>query len=90
MSPYYYQQYYNRLEAQHELARNFYDDFEFCPVQCSSQVLEHCERIQQRLSPQTSPASQSSSLPSSPKKRVIPIINPSNMTPVNIINPHLY
>ncbi|KAI9244995.1 hypothetical protein EDC94DRAFT_628934 [Helicostylum pulchrum] len=44
-----------QIRAQLELARNFYDDFEFCPVQCSSEVLEHRDRIQQRLSPQSSP-----------------------------------
>ncbi|KAI7899682.1 uncharacterized protein BX663DRAFT_520013 [Cokeromyces recurvatus] len=78
----------NRLEqiqAQLELARNFYDDFEFCPVQCSSEVLEHRDRIHQRLySPHTSPRTSPSMSPnnSPTKRRAIPIINPSNMTPV--------
>ncbi|KAI8368348.1 hypothetical protein EDC96DRAFT_505278 [Choanephora cucurbitarum] len=84
-----------QIEAQHELARNFYDDFEFCPVQCSYEVLEHRDRIHQRLSPQSSPVtspsmSSISSLGSTtpPPKRntrkAIPIINPSNMAPVSV------
>lgn len=44
-----------QIRAQLELARNFYDDFEFCPVQCSTEVMEHRDRVQQRLSPQSSP-----------------------------------
>ncbi|KAI8646277.1 hypothetical protein BD408DRAFT_399679 [Parasitella parasitica] len=81
-----------QIRAQLELARNFYDDFEFCPVQCSSEVLEHRDRIQQRLSPQSSPStspsmSSVSSLGSAtpPKsRRAIPIIDPSNMAPVSV------
>ncbi|CEP18568.1 hypothetical protein [Parasitella parasitica] len=81
-----------QIRAQLELARNFYDDFEFCPVQCSSEVLEHRDRIQQRLSPQSSPSTSpsmtsASSLGSTtpPKsKRAIPIIDPSNMAPVSV------
>ena len=81
-----------QIRAQLELARNFYDDFEFCPVQCSSEVLEHRDRVQQRLSPQSSPStspsmSSASSLGSTtpPKsRRAIPIIDPSNMAPVSV------
>ncbi|GAN01937.1 hypothetical protein MAM1_0014d01374 [Mucor ambiguus] len=81
-----------QIRAQLELARNFYDDYEFCPVQCSSEVLEHRDRVQQRLSPQSSPStspslSSASSLGSTtpPKsRRAIPIIDPSNMAPVSV------
>ncbi|KAF7729248.1 hypothetical protein EC973_004778 [Apophysomyces ossiformis] len=60
--------------TQHEFARNFYDDMEFCPLQ-GEEVLEHRERIQQRTSPQPSP---------SYSRRAIPIIDPTNMTPVPV------
>lgn len=87
-----------QIRAQLELARNFYDDFEFCPVQCSSEVLEHRDRINQRLSPQSSPStSPNMSFANrnggggggggniTPKiRRAIPIINPSNMAPVSL------
>ncbi|KAI9348891.1 hypothetical protein BD770DRAFT_395183 [Pilaira anomala] len=85
-----------QIRAQLELARNFYDDFEFCPIQCSSEVLEHRDRVQQRLSPQSSPnTSPSMSFAnrnphhqnSTPKsRRAIPIIDPSNMAPVSVPN----
>ncbi|KAI8335595.1 hypothetical protein BD560DRAFT_414035 [Blakeslea trispora] len=82
-----------QIEAQHELARNFYDDFEFCPVQCSYEVLEHRDRIHQRLSPQSSPitspsmssvSSLGSTTPPKSTRKAIPIINPSNMAPVSV------
>lgn len=82
-----------QIRAELELARNFYDDFEFCPVQCSSEVLEHRERIQQRLSPQSSPNTSPSmsyartgSMTPPKSRRAIPIINPSNMAPVFVPN----
>ncbi|KAL1931915.1 hypothetical protein VTP01DRAFT_8971 [Rhizomucor pusillus] len=74
----------NRLElfkTKNELAKNFYDDPDFCPIASSEEVNEHRQRIQQRTSPQTSP---STSPPPSSGKRIIPIIDPSNMTPVSI------
>lgn len=92
-----------QIRAQLELARNFYDDFEFCPVQCSTEVMEHRDRVQQRLSPQSSPntspsmsyasrnstSSNSSSGNNTPKsRRAIPIIDPSNMAPVSVPNQH--
>ncbi|KAG0734756.1 hypothetical protein G6F57_009919 [Rhizopus arrhizus] len=69
-----------QIEAQHELARNFYDDDEFCPIY-STDHLDDRDRIQQRLtpSPRTSPSIKNS-------KRVIPIINPNNMTPISILH----
>ncbi|KAI8078961.1 uncharacterized protein B0P05DRAFT_445379, partial [Gilbertella persicaria] len=82
-----------QIEAQHELARNFYDDFEFCPVQCSYEVLEHRDRIHQRLSPQSSPvtspsmssaSSLGSTTPPKSTRKVIPIIDPSSMAPVAV------
>lgn len=84
-----------QIQAQLELARNFYDDDEFCPVQCSSEVMEHRDRIQQRLSPQSSPStspslSSASSLGSTTpprqnkSRRAIPIIDPANMAPVSV------
>jgi hypothetical protein len=82
-----------QIRAELELARNFYDDFEFCPIQCSSEVLEHRDRIQQRLSPQSSPTTSPSMSyahtggNTTPKsRRAIPIINPSNMAPVSVPN----
>ncbi|KAI8875981.1 hypothetical protein K501DRAFT_262966 [Backusella circina FSU 941] len=74
------------FEAQHELARNFYDDYEFCPLPLVEEVREHRERIHRRTSPYSSPTHspvRSYSLPSISKK-AIPIIDPSNMTPVLI------
>jgi hypothetical protein len=83
-----------QIQAQLELARNFYDDDEFCPVQCSFEVMEHRDRIQQRLSPQSSPStspslSSASSLgsttpPRHKSRRAIPIIDPANMAPVSV------
>ncbi|GAN03115.1 hypothetical protein MAM1_0034d02566 [Mucor ambiguus] len=66
-----------RLEqsrTQYELAKNFYDDHEFCPVLLVEEVLidatEHRERVQRRTSPYPSPnsyiSSSSSSSASSP------------------------
>ncbi|KAI9271428.1 hypothetical protein BY458DRAFT_509435 [Sporodiniella umbellata] len=71
-----------QIEAQHELARNFYDDDEFCPV-FSMDHMDDRDRIQQRLtpSPRTSPRT-SPHIKNS--KRVIPIINPNNMSPIFI------
>ncbi|KAI8979084.1 hypothetical protein BDF20DRAFT_867549 [Mycotypha africana] len=70
-----------QLRAQLELARNFYDDYEFCPCPLydTDASFEHRDRIQQRYSPQSSPNTSPKSF-----KRVIPIINPDSMTPVNI------
>ena len=77
-----------QIRAQLELARNFYDDYEFCPVQCSTEVLEHRERIQQRLSPQSSPNTSPNmsyrTSPSTNSRKAIPIINPNNMAPVSV------
>ncbi|KAI9010008.1 hypothetical protein CLU79DRAFT_690683, partial [Phycomyces nitens] len=77
------------FKAQHELARNFYDDFEFCPVQCPDELYEHRERIQQRISPQSSPhpsppMAYLSPRKSNPSKRAIPIIDPTNMVQVSV------
>lgn len=71
-----------QIEVQHELARNFYDDDEFCPI-LEYTTLDDRDRIYQRLtpSPRTSPRT-SPTIKNS--KRVIPIINPSNMTPISI------
>ncbi|ORX56895.1 hypothetical protein DM01DRAFT_1406347 [Hesseltinella vesiculosa] len=62
----------NRLEqfcTQLELARNFYDDIEFCPVASSEEVEAHRSRIQQRSpysSPRNSPPVYHPSVVSSP------------------------
>jgi hypothetical protein len=72
----------DQFQTQLELARNFYDDFEFCPLQCTEETTEHRDRIQHRLSPQSSPSS--SPTMSSPSKRAIPIINPNSMAPVSV------
>ncbi|CAO3702397.1 unnamed protein product [Rhizopus stolonifer] len=80
-NPYYYDTArLGQIEAQHELARNFYDDDEFCPI-LSMDHLDDRDRIQQRLtpSPRTSPNIKNS-------KRVIPIINPNNMSPISFIH----
>ncbi|KAI7865181.1 hypothetical protein BDF14DRAFT_1828028 [Spinellus fusiger] len=80
-----------QFRTQHELARNFYDDFEFCPVQCPDELYEHRERIQQRISPQSSPraspplaAGYISPRKNNASKRAIPIINPTNMAQVSV------
>ncbi|KAI8338619.1 hypothetical protein BC941DRAFT_423386 [Chlamydoabsidia padenii] len=79
-----------RLEhfrTQHELARNFYDDVEFCPLSSFEEVAAHRSRIQQR-SPYSSPRSSppvSYNSASPVKLRAIPIINPVNMTPVAVL-----
>lgn len=132
-----------QFRTQHELARNFYDDQEFCPIYhieevkkifvkkfdllhlliINKKVTEHRERIQKRNSPCSSPSSHSPQpssyyVSSSPKQqhqqqarhphhhhyqpqvpsstppitttttttttRAIPIIDPSNMTPVSV------
>ncbi|CDS03661.1 hypothetical protein LRAMOSA01063 [Lichtheimia ramosa] len=70
------------FKTQHELARNFYDDFEFCPVLCMDEVSEHRERIQQRVSPHSSP---NTSPPYSSRR--IPIIDPENGIPVSFPSP---
>ncbi|KAI7907890.1 uncharacterized protein BX663DRAFT_492318 [Cokeromyces recurvatus] len=44
-----------RFRTENELARNFYDDYEFCPVSHLDEVIEDRERIQRRTSPQSSP-----------------------------------
>ncbi|KAI9474109.1 MAG: hypothetical protein EXX96DRAFT_580628 [Benjaminiella poitrasii] len=44
-----------RFRTEDELARNFYDDYEFCPVHNQDEVTEHRERVQRRTSPQPSP-----------------------------------
>ncbi|KAI8890642.1 hypothetical protein K501DRAFT_328252 [Backusella circina FSU 941] len=72
----------DQFQTQLELARNFYDDYEFCPVQCSEETTEHRDRIQQRISPQSSPSN--SPTMSSPTKRAIPIIDPNSMAPVSV------
>ncbi|ORZ03017.1 hypothetical protein BCR43DRAFT_32305 [Syncephalastrum racemosum] len=70
-----------QFKTQHELARNFYDDDDFCPIRsCEEEIIEHRQRIQQRISPQSSPRT---SPPSAPR-RAIPIIDPANMTPVAV------
>ncbi|KAJ8655985.1 hypothetical protein O0I10_008425 [Lichtheimia ornata] len=70
------------FKTQNELARNFYDDFEFCPVLCMDEVSEHRERIQQRGSPHSSP---NTSPPYSSRR--IPIIDPENGIPVSFPSP---
>ncbi|CDH48342.1 predicted protein [Lichtheimia corymbifera JMRC:FSU:9682] len=70
------------FKTQNELARNFYDDFEFCPVLCMDEVYEHRERIQQRGSPHSSP---NTSPPYSSRR--IPIIDPENGIPVSFPSP---
>ncbi|KAG2237864.1 hypothetical protein INT48_002168, partial [Thamnidium elegans] len=45
-----------QFRTQHELARNFYDDHEFCPIYHIEEVTEHRERIQKRTSPYPSPS----------------------------------
>ncbi|KAI9301014.1 hypothetical protein BJ944DRAFT_272113 [Cunninghamella echinulata] len=80
-----------RLEVfrtQHELAKNFYDDIEFCPLSSFEEVRDHRDRIQQRspyTSPRSSPPIMYRNNPSPPKRRAIPIINPDSMTPVSIL-----
>ncbi|ORZ14521.1 hypothetical protein BCR42DRAFT_417072 [Absidia repens] len=76
-----------QFRTQHELARNFYDDVEFCPLLSFDEVAAHRSRIQQRSpysSPRSSPPIAYSSTASPPKRRAIPIINPENMTPVAV------
>ncbi|KAI8997396.1 hypothetical protein BDB01DRAFT_770965 [Pilobolus umbonatus] len=76
-----------QFQTQLELARNFYDDDEFCPVHASNETYEDRDRIQQRLSPQSSPTITPHTMSPriSPKsKRAIPIINPNNMAPVSM------
>ncbi|KAH8557025.1 hypothetical protein BGW37DRAFT_475235 [Umbelopsis sp. PMI_123] len=88
----------SRLEdfsTKHELARNFYDDDEFCPIPAEKlpQVAEHRERIRFRTSPRSSPSSsptrsnayhQGSPLRQSPRTRAVPIVDPSKRTTVNV------
>ncbi|KAI8982068.1 hypothetical protein BDF20DRAFT_987028 [Mycotypha africana] len=38
-----------QFRTQYELARNFYDDFEFCPLPYIDEVTKHREKIKQRL-----------------------------------------
>ncbi|KAL9537453.1 hypothetical protein MBANPS3_011761 [Mucor bainieri] len=108
-----------QFRTQYELAKNFYDDYEFCPVFHVEEATEHRERVQRRTSPYPSPnlsisssssSSTSSSYYTSSKQhhyyqhtpsrsnssstatvaaapnatRAIPIIDPSNMTPVAV------
>ncbi|CAO3590923.1 unnamed protein product [Absidia cylindrospora] len=78
-----------QFKTQHELARNFYDDVEFCPLLSFDEVAAHRNRIQQR-SPYSSPRSSppttyNTTTTSPPKRRAIPIINPENMTPVAVL-----
>ncbi|KAG2208806.1 hypothetical protein INT46_003014 [Mucor plumbeus] len=97
-----------QFRTQHELAKNFYDDHEFCPIFHVEEISEHRERIQKRTSPYLSPnSSVSSSYYVTSKQqqhyyqqthsksnststtnviatRAIPIIDPSNMTPVTV------
>ncbi|KAK4517241.1 uncharacterized protein ATC70_000573 [Mucor velutinosus] len=108
-----------QFRTQYELAKNFYDDHEFCPVFHVEEATEHRERVQRRTSPYPSPNSSISSSSSSsasssyytsskqhryyqqtPSRsnssstaavatapnatRAIPIIDPSNMTPVAV------
>ncbi|GAB5590931.1 hypothetical protein Unana1_05831 [Umbelopsis nana] len=88
-----------RLEefsTKHELARNFYDDDEFCPIPSEKlpQVAEHRERIRSRTSPRSSPSSsptrsnayhqRGSPLRQSPRTRAVPIVDPSKRTMVNV------
>lgn len=44
-----------QFQTKHELARNFYDDHEFCPLYDIEEATEHRERIQKRTSPYPSP-----------------------------------
>ncbi|KAI8356190.1 hypothetical protein BD560DRAFT_406801 [Blakeslea trispora] len=64
-----------QFRTQHEFARNFYDDYEFCPVRFIEECIEDRERIQRRTSPRNQVE---------PRARAIPIINPNNMTPVTV------
>ncbi|KAI8881200.1 hypothetical protein K501DRAFT_253698 [Backusella circina FSU 941] len=80
-----------RLEhfrTQHELARNFYDDYEFCPLRSIEEATEHRDRIQQRTSPYQSPnhspPTKYTTVKAPQQTRAIPIINPTNMTPVSV------
>ncbi|KAI9248837.1 hypothetical protein BDA99DRAFT_524578 [Phascolomyces articulosus] len=73
----------DQFKTQHELARNFYDDYDFCPLLCSDEVIEHRQRIQQRISPQSSPSTSPSS---GSHTRAIPIIDPVKMTQVSVPN----
>ncbi|KAI9496215.1 hypothetical protein BDB00DRAFT_785656 [Zychaea mexicana] len=75
-----------QFKTQHELARNFYDDYDFCPLLCSDDVIEHRQRIQQRISPQSSP---STSPASGSHTRAIPIIDPAKRTQVSVPNSKL-
>ncbi|KAG1407640.1 hypothetical protein G6F60_002057 [Rhizopus arrhizus] len=76
-----------QFRAKHELARNFYDDHEFCPLYEIEEATEHRERIQKRTSPYSSP---NHSPPhyylstANNNQRAIRIIDPNNMTPVSI------
>ncbi|SAM08217.1 hypothetical protein [Absidia glauca] len=91
---YYFTLIVGRLEqfkTQHELARNFYDDVEFCPLSSFDEVAAHRNRIQQRSpysSPRSSPPVSYNSTASPPKRKAIPIINPENMTPVAVGQQH--
>ncbi|KAG2226767.1 hypothetical protein INT45_005732, partial [Circinella minor] len=76
----------DQFKTQHELARNFYDDYDFCPLVCSDEVIEHRQRIQQRISPQSSPSTSPSS---GSHTRAIPIIDPVKMTQVSVPNSKL-
>ncbi|KAI9286437.1 hypothetical protein BC943DRAFT_321984 [Umbelopsis sp. AD052] len=94
----------SRLEdfiTKHELARNFYDDDEFCPIPAEKlpQVAEHRERIRFRTSPRSSPSSsptrtnayhQGVPLRQSPRTRAVPIVDPSKRTTVTASNPVPY
>ncbi|CAO3683077.1 hypothetical protein G6F70_004716 [Rhizopus microsporus] len=76
-----------QFRTKHELARNFYDDNEFCPLyDTEEEAFEHRERVQKRASPHSSPSLSYYNSPTStpPMKRSIPIINPANMAPVSI------
>lgn len=85
-----------RLEefsTKHELARNFYDDDEFCPIpsQQLPQVHEHRDRIRSRGSPGSSPSSSptrsnhhGSPLRQSPRTRAVPIVDPSKRAVFNV------
>ncbi|KAI8340750.1 hypothetical protein BC941DRAFT_348218 [Chlamydoabsidia padenii] len=80
-----------QFRTQHELARNFYDDVEFCPLSSFEEVAAHRNRIQQRSpysSPRSSPPVSYNSTTPPPKRKAIPIINPENMTPVAIGQHH--
>ncbi|KAI9344125.1 hypothetical protein BD770DRAFT_295169, partial [Pilaira anomala] len=65
-----------QFRTQHELARNFYDDHEFCPIYHIEEHQQH-QLLQQQLQNQQQNSS-------SAVTRAIPIINPSNMTPVSV------